>query len=102
MSRLDQLLKLVALDPRDPMTHYGLGLEYLKLERFDDAIRAFDGALAADGKYSTAYYHKARTQAAAGRPGDARATLQTGIAVAQSAGDWHAKGEMEELLTTLD
>ena len=102
MSRLDQLIKLVAVDPKDPMTHYGLGLEYFKLERWDDAVRAFDGAIAADAKYSTAYYHKGRTQAAAGRTEDARATLTAGIAVAQGAGDWHAKSEMEELLATLE
>lgn len=101
MSRLDQLRKLAALDPADPLTHYGLGIEYINLARWDEAVQAFDAALAANHSYSTAYYHKARAQAGAGQPDAARATLESGMRVARGVGDWHAEGEMRELLESL-
>lgn len=102
MSRLEQLRKLALLEPADPLTHYGLGIEYLNLQRFDEAVAAFDAALAADARYSTAYYHKARAHAGAGRTADARSTLEAGMVVAREAGDWHAEGEMRALLETLE
>ena len=102
MSRLDKLTKLTQLAPQDPMTHYGLGLEYINLERWDEAVAAFDRALGVDAKYSAAYYHKARALISAGRGGAARATLEAGIAVARSAGDWHTQNEMTALLDTIE
>lgn len=101
MSRLERLVKLTSLAPSDPMTHYGLALEYINLERWDDAVAGFDKAIAVDAKYSAAYYHKARALISAGREAEARATLEAGVDVADSAGDWHTKGEMSALLETL-
>jgi tetratricopeptide (TPR) repeat protein len=101
MSRLEKLQKLVAIAPQDPLTHYGLGLEFINLERWADAAAAFDSALAADAKYSAAYYHKARALINAGRHDDARIALDAGMACAKSVGDWHTQGEMQALLETL-
>lgn len=101
MSRLEQLQKLIRIAPNDPMGHYGLGIEFIKLERWDDAVQAFDGAIAVDGKYSAAFYHKARAQISAGRDAEARETLKAGVAVATAAGDWHTQGEMNALLDTI-
>lgn len=98
MSRLEQLKKLVELDPADPMSHYGLGLEYINLEDWDAAATAFDAAIAADAKYSSAYYHKGRALISAGRLDDARATLTRGMEIARAAGDWHTADEMQSLL----
>lgn len=98
MTRLEQLQKLVAVAPHDPMSHYGLGLEFLNLQRWPDAVAAFGQAIAVDAKYSAAYYHKARAQLSAGQPDAARQTLTDGMAVARAAGDWHTEGEMRELL----
>lgn len=102
MTRLEKLRKLVQIDPSDPLAHYGVGLECLNQSLLDEAIDAFDGAIRASEKYSAAYYHKARAQIAAGRGDDARATLERGMAVAKSAGDWHTQGEMQALLETIE
>lgn len=101
MSRLEQLQKLIALAPNDPMSHYGLGLEYMNLQRWGDAVDAFGKAVEVDAKYSAAYYHKARALLADGRNDEARATLNAGTLVARAAGDWHTEGEMKELLGTI-
>jgi tetratricopeptide (TPR) repeat protein len=102
MSRLEQLKKLLSIAPNDPMSHYGLGLEYINLEQFDDAAAAFARAVEVDAKYSAAYYHKARAEIHAGRADDARRTLTAGIAVAKAAGDWHTQGEMQQLLDSIE
>lgn len=102
MSRLDQLKKLITIAPNDPMTHYGLGLEYINLQDWPNAIAAFGEAVRVDPKYSAAYYHQARAQIGGGLNAEARATLNAGIAQAQAVGDWHTKGEMEELLRTIE
>lgn len=101
MSRLEQLKKLVAIAGDDPMSHYGLGLEYLQLNQWDAAAAAFAAALAVDPNYSAAYYHRGRALIGAGRVEEARATLAQGATVAQAAGDWKTVNEMQELLGTI-
>lgn len=101
MTRLEQLQKLVALAPRDPMSHYGLGLEFINLQRWSDAAAAFGQAIVVDGKYSAAYYHQARAQIGGGEQDAARQTLEAGMATARAVGDWHTEGEMRELLESL-
>lgn len=102
MSRLEQLRKLVQVAGDDPMSHYGLGLEYIKLGQWSDAVAAFGRAIEVDPKYSAAYYHKARAQLGAGDAAAARETLARGIEAANAAGDWHTAGEMRELLATAE
>jgi tetratricopeptide (TPR) repeat protein len=102
MSRLEQLKKLVAVAPEDPLSHYALGLEYINLQQFGEAAEAFDAALRADAKYSAAYYHKGRALIAGGRTDEARQTLTAGMDVAQAQGDWKTQNEMRELLESIE
>lgn len=102
MSRLEQLKKLAAVAPNDPLSHYGLALEYMNLSQFADAVKSFDAALLADSKYSAAYYHKARAQLADGQPDEARQTLVHGMEVAQTHGDWKTAGEMKDLMESIE
>lgn len=101
MLRLEKLQKLAAAQPEDPFVHYGLGLELAAVERWEDAIAAFERTLALDARYIAAYLQKARTEIRIGRRDAARATLTTGIATANAAGDRHAADEMSKLLETL-
>lgn len=101
MTRLEQLQKLAAIQPNDPMSHYGIGLELINLGQWPAAAAAFAQAIAVDAKYSAAYYHKARAEIASEATGVARDTLMAGMAVARSSGDWHTEGEMKALLETI-
>jgi cytochrome c-type biogenesis protein CcmH/NrfG len=98
---LEQLQRLVAASPDDPLTHYVLGLEYANLERWEDAVAAHAEALRVEPKYSAAYYHKARAEIKAGRGAVARETLLLGIEVAGSVGDEKTVKEMKLLLDTI-
>jgi tetratricopeptide (TPR) repeat protein len=101
MSRLDQLLRLAAAQPDDPFTHYGVGLEYVQLERWAEALAAFEQTLQLDPQYTAAYFQKARVELKLGRRDAAAETLTAGIAVAAGRGDTHAVSKMQELLESL-
>ncbi len=102
MTRLEQLQKLAQVSPDEPMSHYGLGLEYMNLQQFEQAAAAFGRAIEVDPKYSAAYYHKARAEMNAGDSQRARTTLEAGLGQARAQGDWHTVNEMQELLDTLE
>ncbi|MEW6250362.1 MAG: tetratricopeptide repeat protein [Planctomycetota bacterium] len=101
MSRLDQLRQLAAAQPDDPFTHYGVALECMNLEFWDDARAALDRALALDPHYIAAHMQKARVELRTGQRAAAAACLQAGIAAAQARADRHAAEEMTKMLEAL-
>ena len=101
MSRLDQLRRLAAAQPNDPFMHYGVGLECVQLERWEEALAAFERTLEVDPQYSAAYSQKARVELKLGRREAAAGTLHAGIAVAAGKGETHAVSKMQELLESL-
>lgn len=101
MSRLEQLRKLVQIDPADPLGHYGVGLELIQLERWDEAAAAFGQAIGCDANYSSAYYHQGRAHQSAGQIDQAREVLTRGMQVAHQQGDLKTVNEMRELLDSL-
>jgi tetratricopeptide (TPR) repeat protein len=101
MSRLDQLRKLAESQPDDALAQYGVGLECMQLERWEEAIAAFQRTLGLDLDYSAAYFQKARAEVKLGRRAAAAATLQAGIAAANAKGEAHTANEMKKMLETL-
>lgn len=101
MTRLAQLLELAEASPNDPLAHYAVGLECINLKRWDDALAAFDKALAIDARYTAAYYHKARAAIRGNQREVARAALNAGIECARASADLKTEREMRELLETI-
>lgn len=101
MTRLEQLQKLAAVQPNDPLAQYGVGLECLELGRCAEAVAAFERVLVLDPQYSAAYFQKARAEIRLGRRDTARTTLTAGMAVAHAKGDRHTESEMGKVLETL-
>lgn len=100
-SRLEQLAKLLALDPRDTFTLYALAQEHAKLGNHAQAVSYYDQTLAVDPAYCYAYFHKARVQQAASDLAAARATVQAGLQAAHRAGDAKALSELSSLQVEL-
>jgi len=102
MSRLDQLRQLADAQPDDPFAQYGVGLELMQLERWDEAVTVFEQTLSLDENYIAAWLQKARAEMRLQRRDAARTTLQRGIAAAAAAGDRHAADEMRGMLEMME
>ena len=85
----------------DSFAFYGLGMEYRKEGRIDDAIATFTKLKDKDADYVPMYLMAGQTLIDAGRGVEAKTWLETGIAVAQRKGDSHALGELESALASI-
>ncbi len=101
MPTIEQLEKLLAVDPNDPFVHYGIGQERAKLGEHAQAIECYNEALRLDPSYCYAYYFKAISLKEIGRRDEAQDIIRVGIDHAQSAGDMKARSELETLLQTI-
>jgi predicted Zn-dependent protease len=98
-----KLEQSLAEDPGDTFLRYGLALQCLRegdLEEGRSRLRA----LIADHPHDQVAAHQqlGQSYAETGELVAAVEALQAGIALARSQGDWHAAGEMEQLLSSLD
>jgi tetratricopeptide (TPR) repeat protein len=85
----------------DSFAFYGLGMEYRKEGRVDDAIATFEKLKTKDPDYVPLYLMAGQTLIDAARPDEARSWLQAGVAVASRKHDSHALGELESALALL-
>jgi tetratricopeptide (TPR) repeat protein len=85
----------------DSFAFYGLGMEYRKEGRIDDAVATFEKLKAKDPDYVAMYLMAGQTLIDAGRGAEARNWLETGIEAAKRKHDSHALGELESALASL-
>jgi tetratricopeptide (TPR) repeat protein len=99
--RLAFLEQHTASGAADSFAFYGLGMEYRKEGRVDDALATFSKLKQKDADYVPMYLMAGQMLIDAGRADEARAWLETGIAVAQRKGDSHALGELQSALASV-
>jgi predicted Zn-dependent protease len=93
-SPLPNLLKLIGT-PRDgALLRFSIGAEYLKSGDAGNAALHLHEAVARDPAYSAAWKLLGRALGDAGRPAEALAAYERGIAVAEARGDRQAAKEM--------
>ncbi len=97
MPTIEQLQNLLAAEPDDVFLNFGLAMQLARAGRLDDAARQFERVIRLDPKYIAAYLHWGKMLIGAGRHADAREILSRGAAVAEAAGDRHARDEMRSL-----
>jgi tetratricopeptide (TPR) repeat protein len=97
-TRLETLEEFARNRPADAFAHYGLAMEYLKLERFDESIATFRALIAFAPLYTPAYYHASRALLAAGRRAEAEQMIRSGMRACDEKGDAHTKEELAALL----
>jgi len=85
--RIEQLKKILALDPDDPMTHFGLGKAYGDEQQWEEAAAAYHRAIALKPDYTAAYQGLSETLSTIGRTDELRKILEEGIAVGTKNGD---------------
>jgi predicted Zn-dependent protease len=99
--RLAFLEQHCASGSADSFAYYGLGMEYRKEGRVEDAIATFERLRAKDAAYVPMYLMAGQTLIDANRPDEARAWLEAGITAAKAKHDSHALGELESALASL-
>src|SRR5262245_61339109 len=98
MPSIDDLEKLIALDPSDPFPRYAMAMELRKRGRSEEALAAFRELLERFPQYVPGHQQEAMTLEAAGRTEEARRSYERGIAAARAVGDLHAAEEMQGAL----
>ncbi|HLY15846.1 MAG TPA: tetratricopeptide repeat protein [Bryobacteraceae bacterium] len=100
-NRLEMLRNLVAQNPNNSFSRYGLAMEYANSGDLEGAVREYQALLALNPNYSAAYYHGGQTLEKLGRREDARALYRQGIEATTRTGDQHTRSEIQAALDLL-
>ena len=93
--------QLLAKNPNDAFTRYGMALECVKEGDVEAAELHFQALIHSNPDYVPGYQMYAQTLAQNNRAEDAKAVLMQGIQAAIRKGNEHARSEMEGLLMDL-
>jgi Tfp pilus assembly protein PilF len=100
-TRLEILKSMVAQNPKDSFSRYGLAMEYRNSGDLETAVAEFRALIAADPNYAYAYFHGGQTLERLGRTDEARAMYREGLEAASRKGDQHAGSELQGALDLL-
>ena len=100
--RLEQFKELAEADPDDPVVHYGLGSEHLKLGEFAEAAAAFRKTIELQPDYSAAYRELGKALEKSNRREEAREIYRQGKEVATRKGDLQTAKEIDVFLRRLE
>ncbi|MGB3544812.1 tetratricopeptide repeat protein [Rubrivirga sp.] len=98
MDRIATLQQFLHDDPDDPFTRFALAQEFAKRGDADQALEYYEGLVEGNPGYVGTYYHLGALYRALGRDDDALGTYRAGIDIATSAGDTHARAELQSAL----
>src|SRR5512145_3316703 len=96
--RMDILRSILAQNPADSFSRYGLAMEYVKAGDPEEAVRQFRELIAVNANYAAAYFHAGQALEKLGRAGEARDMYRDGIAVTTRSGDDHTRSELQAAL----
>lgn len=99
--KIEQLEKLLTLEPDDHLGHFMLGKLYLDAERLEEAAVEFEKTLILKPDYSAAYRLCGDAYRKAGNSEKARDVYERGIVVAEANGDLQTVKEMKAFLRKL-
>ena len=96
--RLKALLAIAEAQPEEVMIQYGLANEYVKLERWPEAVDALRRTVGLNPDYTSAYQMLGTALINLGQREEARLAWTEGVEVAGRTGAWKAREHMERLL----
>jgi predicted Zn-dependent protease len=85
-SRIDTFKQILESDPDNTTVRFGLANEYLKAERFEEAVAALNDYLARADDEGAAYGMLARAYERLGQPNKAKESLERGVAASERHG----------------
>jgi Tfp pilus assembly protein PilF len=101
MNRLEILKTMVAQNPSDSFSRYGLAMEYANSGSLERAVEEYESLLASNPDYVAAYYHSGQTLEKLGRVDDARRMYTRGLEATRRTGDAHTNSEIQVALDIL-
>lgn len=101
-TRREQIEEMLAEQPDDAELRYALAMEHVSAGDDAGAVRCLRELIAVQPDYPPAYHLAGRALQRLNRISEARDILLQGIPVAQNQRDFHAAGEMMELLQSLE
>jgi tetratricopeptide (TPR) repeat protein len=101
MTRREKIEAMLADDPADTFLRYSLAMELDKGGDHETSLAKFAELARGNPPYVPAFFMAGQQLVRLGRVDEARAILRNGIDAAQAQNDFHAAGEMTELLVSL-
>jgi tetratricopeptide (TPR) repeat protein len=102
MSRLEQLQSFYAEDPEDEFVLFALAQEHQKAGNLAQALQFYKTLQEIHPNYVGTYYHFAKLFLQCSLKDEALDMLKQGIAVAAAQSDFHAKAELQNLLSNVE
>ena len=99
--RIKKLKEFLEAQPSDSFLQHALALEYVKIEDDAAARNLFETILAREPGYVGSYYHLGRLLERVGENETAIVVYEKGVVAAKTAGDNHAKNELQMALDDL-
>jgi Tfp pilus assembly protein PilF len=100
-NRLEILKSMVAQNPNDSFSRYGLAMEYRNTGDLETAMAEFRSLMVSNPDYVAAYFHGGQTLERLGLEDEAREVYRQGVEAAARTGNQHARSEMEAALALL-
>jgi tetratricopeptide (TPR) repeat protein len=100
-NRLEILLQMLELDPKNSFARYGLAMEYAAGGRLEQAAAEYRTLIGNDPAYVAAYFHLGQALEKLGKLEEARAIYEQGIVAASAKGDGHTRSEIQAALDLL-
>jgi len=100
-NRLEILKNLVAQNPSDSFSRYGLAMAHASAGDYAQAVEEYRKLLEINPQYVAAYYHSGQALEKLGKREEAREIYRRGIDASTQTGDTHARSELEAVLELL-
>lgn len=94
MNRIEVIKDYLKTTPEDSFLQHALALEYIKINREEDARKLFEEILVRDPDYTGSYYHLAKLLERTGEPKLALQWYEQGMEAAKRLGENHAYNEL--------
>ncbi len=94
MSRIEKLLEYIKQNGKDSFLQHALALEYIKIDKDEEARNVFNELLLREPTYVGSYYHLGKLLERAGNFEKAIKIYERGMQEAKKAGDMHSYNEL--------